>query len=345
MLVRVATTSAIALFAEGATYADMGGMVRKRLRPADAMSTEDIIRDAKHDVTVSQVMVGFHTSFVPKYTDRLESQLSTWAAHIPSNHILVAGGKHDNIGAVTGCPDDRSQTCKDAAILYAAASRAAETGAEWFVGVHEDAYVRMEDLAKALPRIERPVMVTGTGCGQSWTYHKDNVNGTRPPHDWVEPNFACESVKRHGGLCTGPAYFINRLALKKLKGNSDRFETFLQEYVSHFQGPQEQLLGSSDRLMGCVFRDTESEMIPPLTVCPTANWEDAVDIDQGWEKRSQVPHLIDERHTIILNVVGTEGTSQHMETTRMRIPTFMYEVHKYIGSSRSSITVSAQGGA
>ena len=44
-------------------------------------------------------MVGFHTSFVPKYTDRLESQLSTWAAHIPSNHILVAGGKHDNIGA------------------------------------------------------------------------------------------------------------------------------------------------------------------------------------------------------------------------------------------------------
>jgi hypothetical protein len=295
-------------------------------------STRGTVQDGKdgasahartHSGALSKLVVGFHTSSVERYSKMLEAQFETWLANFPKDRVLVAGGPHDNVGAATGglCPNDRNQSCKDAAILYAAAQKVAETGSEWFLGAHEDLYIRMDLLAKTLPMwakdTERPVIFTGVGCGQSWQYNERSRNGTLPPPPgWVNPRYSCPSVWQHGGLCTGAAYFINRAALQKITKGYDRVEDFMHEYFSHWQAKEPAMYGR-DLLLACFLRDEDVAMEQ------TPLGEMIVhDIADGWWDRSNEM----KRGHVVYNVEGPAGKG------RERLPTFLREAHaRFLG--------------
>lgn len=285
--------------------------------------------DAKTRFALSKLVVGFHTSHVELYRHMIEAQFETWAAGIPKDRILVAGGPHDNVGAAPGgpCPDDTDQTCKDALIFYAAAQRVAETGAEWFLGAHEDLYVRLDLLAKALPLSEQdtehPVIFTGVGCGQAWQYHPESRNGTLdPPRGWVEPSFSCHSVWEHGGLCTGAAYFLNRAALLKVTQGFHTPEDFIKAYMSHWESTEEPARKGTDRLLGCVLGDNKVAMKPQPQALQAPN---VYDIKDGWQNRSSEIKA----EAAIYNVEGSAITEGVQHSGRERIPTFMREVHEW----------------
>jgi len=292
---------------------------------------------------LSKLVIGFHTSSVKQYTEMVTAQFETWLADFPKDRVLVAGGPRDNVGAAPGgpCPDDHDQTCKDAAIFYAAAQKVAETSSEWFMGVHEDAYVRLDLVAKALPLsaydTERPVIFTGVGCGRGWQYNEQSNNGTLPfPKGWVEPSFSCHSVWEHGGLCTGAAYLINRAALLKVTraegGEHLGVESFIKKYMSHWQSTTEPASRGTDRLLGCVLGDHGVAMeAEPHAFLP----KQVYDITEGWQGRSdELKH-----DAAIYNVEGAAGTLGVDHSGRERIPTFHREAHAFFASKHKSSTL------
>jgi len=158
----------------------------------------------------SKIFFGIETSHGETWTNQVQAQLETWAADIPKESMMTVGGPYDE----TPC-EQRNSACKEAVLMYRARIRMQELGADWLLALHEDAYVVLEHMSK-LEQVDprTPQILSMVGCGQGWEYHPESKNGTVPrPEDYVEPQFVCESVWKHGSLCSAAGMFVSIGAL------------------------------------------------------------------------------------------------------------------------------------
>jgi len=152
----------------------------------------------------SNVVYAIFTSAIPKYREKLETQLETWAARPAAEGRYVAvGGKNYpdawRSGSIlrSDCGDDMSSiSCKEATLLAEGAAR----GADWLVVVGEDNYVHTRHVEAALQGRD-PDTATAygyLGCGRG-KYCRDNAH-----------------FDMYGGFCGGAGYIISRAALQRL---------------------------------------------------------------------------------------------------------------------------------
>jgi hypothetical protein len=74
---------------------------------------------------------------------------------------------------------------------------------------------KMPNLAKLDART--PQILSMVGCGQGWEYHRESKNGTLPkPEGYIDPTYVCESVWKHGSLCSAAGMFVSIGALDAL---------------------------------------------------------------------------------------------------------------------------------
>ena len=136
-------------------------------------------------------------------------------------------------------------------MLYRAASRAEEVGADWLFHVIDDAYIFLPRVWKALEAVnpENPVVFASFGCGRPWKNAPESDNGLKvQPKGWVEPSFHCDKVWRHGGICTGAGYIVSRGGLRRLQ-QGRTLSDFVKDYLKHTQGR------ASDLASTCLFYD------------------------------------------------------------------------------------------
>jgi hypothetical protein len=178
------------------------------------------------------MLFGIESCTHPDFEAMLDAQLESWVRRVGTDRIIISGGQKDT-GPDRICGEENSPTarlCKEATMLYRAAVRAEHEGFEWLAGLHEDSFIRLNRL-QSLSDLDPdlPVVLSGSGCGQNWTYHKSSKNGTEPqPSSWVEPDRSCYEVETGGGMCSSAAFFVSRGALLKLRGNRtlEEFVTF-----------------------------------------------------------------------------------------------------------------------
>jgi hypothetical protein len=187
--------------------------------------------DAPPDDDIPNMLFGIESCTHPDFEAMLDAQLGSWARRVGTDRIIISGGQKDS-GPERICAEENTGTarlCKEATMLYRAAVRAEHEGFEWLVGLHEDSFIRrnrLQTLSDLDPDL--PVVLSGFGCGQNWTYHKSSNNGTESrPSSWVEPERSCYEVETGGGMCSSAAFFVSRGALLKLRGNHT-----LEEFVA-----------------------------------------------------------------------------------------------------------------
>lgn len=183
------------------------------------------------DEDIPNIIFGIEACTAPAFEAMLDAQLDSWARRVGTDRIIISGGRKDT-GPERICAEVNqgyARLCKEATMLYRAAVRAEHEGFEWLAGLHEDSFVRL-NMLPALKGLDpdRPVVLSGWGCGQNWTYHKESKNGTMPlPSGWSEPTGSCYEVETGGGICSAAAFFVSRGALLKLRGNRT-----LEEFVA-----------------------------------------------------------------------------------------------------------------
>jgi len=152
----------------------------------------------------SNVVYAIFTSAIPKYREKLETQLETWAARPAAEGRYVAvGGKNYpdawRSGSIlrSDCGDDMSSiSCKEATLLAEGAAR----GADWLYVIGEDNYVHTGRVEEFLSDKDPSANVAYgvVGCGKG-SFCVDN-----------------EAYNSHGGICGGSGYIISRTALQRL---------------------------------------------------------------------------------------------------------------------------------
>jgi len=152
----------------------------------------------------SNVVYAIFTSAIPKYHEKLETQLETWAARpaAEGRYVAVGGRNYPDAwqsGSIlkSTCGDDMSSiSCKEATLLAEGAAR----GADWLVVVGEDNYVYTRHVEAYLKHQDpdRAVAYGYVGCGRG-KYCQDNAQ-----------------FSMRGGLCGGGGYIISRAALQRL---------------------------------------------------------------------------------------------------------------------------------
>merc|ERR1719197_1640180 len=104
---------------------------------------------------VQKWIYAFQTCKRESYVRQLEKQLSTWAAGVKKEQLLIVGGPHDNGEGKLPCAEDsHGQNCKEATVLYRAAGRAEEVGADWLFHVIDDAYVFLPRVYKVMDQFD-----------------------------------------------------------------------------------------------------------------------------------------------------------------------------------------------
>jgi len=163
--------------------------------------------------TSSKIVFGIETSNGEIWTDQVQAQLETWAADIPKEFMMIVGGPYGK----TPC-EERDSSCKEAVLMYRARSRMQQLNAGWLLALHEDAYVVLEHMPKLKELDPRtPQILSMVGCGQGWEYHPESKNGTVPrPDGYIEPKRVCDSVWKHGSLCSAAGMFVSIGALDAL---------------------------------------------------------------------------------------------------------------------------------
>lgn len=189
------------------------------------------VEDGPAGEDIPKMIFGIEACTAPAFEAMLDAQLDSWARRVGTDRIIISGGDKDT-GPQRICAEVNkgyARLCKEATMLYRAAVRAEHEGFKWLVGLHEDSFVRL-NMLPALNGLDpdRPVVLSGWGCGQNWTYHKESKNGTMPlPPGWQDPVGSCYEVETGGGICSSAAFFVSRGALLKLRGNRT-----LEEFVA-----------------------------------------------------------------------------------------------------------------
>jgi len=233
-------------------------LLLRRERSAAAMHREHDQQDLARG---SKWIYAMQTCGKPTYVAQLESQLRTWAANANvEERLLIIGGPHDNGQGQLACSDGPDgQLCKEATVLYRSAIRAEELGADWLLHVIDDAYIVLPRLWKALESFNPadPAVFSDIGCGRSWKYAPENTGAhsldggeSTKPKGWVEPDYSCETVSRHGGICTAAGYVVSRGALNLLRQNHT-LQSFVEDYRGHTNFSAE--ASASDLASSCLF--------------------------------------------------------------------------------------------
>jgi len=152
----------------------------------------------------SNVVYAIFTSAIPRYREKLEAQLETWAARpaAEGRYVAVGGENYPDAwqsGSMlkSNCGDDMTSiSCKEATLLAEGAAR----GAEWLVVVGEDNFVYTHHVEAFLDDKDPATAVAygRVGCGRGLFCH-DN-----------------EFFSTFGGFCGGAGYIISRAALQRL---------------------------------------------------------------------------------------------------------------------------------
>jgi len=183
----------------------LGGV--RRSSTAKTMSVEGhTVSDVSARWT-GKVVYAIFTSAIPRYHEKLVTQLETWAAKpaAEGRYIAVGGDTYPEewqTGNIlkSKCGDAMgSISCKEATLLAEGAAR----GADWLVVVGEDNYVSTGNVEAALadkdPSENIAFGVVGCGTG---LYCKD-----------------VDAFSHMGGFCGGAGYIIARGALQQLLAN------------------------------------------------------------------------------------------------------------------------------
>jgi hypothetical protein len=207
-----------------------------------------------------KVIWGIESNSIAAYEKIVETQLATWAKHVPRENLVIVGGKFDD-GASAAisqepmkCDDSgRGLPCKEALLVDRGIERARSLGADWLMVGQEDKYIWRANVERALSNYDpaEPLVLGSFGCGQSWAFHKDSKNATLPmPRGWVDPSKSCKAVNENGGLCGGPVYFLSRGALERVKKQGQTSNEFISEFVS---GGGAETHANSDQLASCLY--------------------------------------------------------------------------------------------
>lgn len=150
------------------------------------------------------IVYAIFTSAIPKYREKLEAQLETWAARpaAEGRYVAVGGENYPDAwqsGSIlkSNCGDNiTSISCKEATLLAEGAAR----GADWLVVVGEDNYVYTRHVEAFLGDKDPTAAVAygRVGCGRG-LFCRDN-----------------EFFSTFGGFCGGAGYIISRAALQRL---------------------------------------------------------------------------------------------------------------------------------
>jgi hypothetical protein len=202
------------------------------------LSDDDM--NASTDSHKATVNYAVFTSNVPRYREKLEGVMETWAAKPLSEDRFFAVGARDykwpGKGIIQGDCDDNPQflSCKEARIIQEGAKR--ET--DWLVITGEDNYIdtaRFDKFLSKYPKDDTPRAIGLVGCGG----------------DEYCPNLSPHS----GGFCGGAGYALNRAALLKMVAPGD--EPMMHEYMDEFKGYP------SDMATSCVVKKREIPMLRP----------------------------------------------------------------------------------
>ena len=208
----------------------------------------------------TKVLYGIATCALPKFTKIMDAVLDTWAASLPREQLVIAGGVHDDFadGLVdysTPCGEHWSWFwCKEATVLYRAARRAEELDVDWVQVMQEDKYVWPAQVEAQLSKYnpEEAVVLAAYGCSQHWEFHESSQGGKNPrPDAWPDSN-NCAEVNRFGAMCGGPSYFVSRGMLKALLEGSENLTDFLVRYRTASHGSKADM-ASSDIMSTCFF--------------------------------------------------------------------------------------------
>ena len=144
---------------------------------------------------------------------------------------------------------------------------------EWLVTGNEDQFIMPEltwEGFKKAPR-DRPLIVSGFGCGQLWNYSHP---GEEMPSDWHDPSPSCPSVEQKGGMCAGQGMSFNRKAVETFfeDGKSAFWENF-NKYQRMPEGVQATAQGlNDDEGIACMAYDFKVTMLGWSSALLDVNW-------------------------------------------------------------------------
>lgn len=196
-----------------------------------------------------KVVFAIFTSKIPKYHDKLVTQLETWASRPAAEGRYIAVGGEDypdewlSNGTVlkSQCRDDMAGiSCKEATLLAEGAAR----GADWLLITGEDNFVNTRQVEAVLAEKdpEQKSAFGAVGCGRgSFCQQSDAFN-------------------RGGGFCGGAGYIISRGALQAL----------LAEGATALHRVYDAAVTPNDMTTSCVLRshDVQLEFMPGMHGSP-----------------------------------------------------------------------------
>jgi len=189
----------------------------------------------------ANILYGLESCNKSAYNSMVETQLTTWGSSLPRENFVIVNGARDDyndkvVDEESPCTDEPSElACKEAVMMYRAASRVRSIGADWLAVGQDDKYIWPQEFENALSKHDprKPAVLAVVGCGKGWQHHEESKNGTEPrPKGWVEPEFSCKAVYEQGSICGGATYIVSRGALELLtKGSTS--QSFVADFLSH----------------------------------------------------------------------------------------------------------------